>query len=49
LTIVLNVPFLRGLCHFGSLHDIDVLLCIASDAVSVAWFELLKLLGIKLI
>ena len=30
------------------LHVIDILLCIAAGVVSIAWFELLKVLRIKL-
>ena len=48
LAVVLNVPFLRGLFHFSPLHGIDILLCVAAGAVSIAWFELLKVLRIKL-
>jgi Ca2+-transporting ATPase len=42
LTIVLNVPFVRGLFHFNPLHAADVALCVAAGVASVLWFELLK-------
>ena len=48
LAVVLNVPFLRGLFHFGPLHGIDIVLCVAAGTASIAWFELLKVLRIKL-
>lgn len=48
LAAVLSVPFLRGLFHFGQWHVSDLMLCVAAGAASIAWFELLKLLKIKL-
>ena len=36
------------LFHFSQLHVTDILLCVAAGAVSIAWFELLKVLRIKL-
>lgn len=48
LVLVLNVPFLRTLFHFNQLHITDILLCVVAGAVTIAWFELLKVLRIKL-
>ena len=48
LTIVLNVPFVRSLFHFSQLHVADILLCVAAGVVSIVWFELLKVLRVKL-
>jgi Ca2+-transporting ATPase len=48
LTIVLNVPFVRGLFHFNPLHAGDVALCVAGGAVSILWFEVLKVLKFRL-
>jgi hypothetical protein len=48
LAVVLNVPFLRGLFHFGPLHGSDIMLCVVAGAVSIMWFELLKVLRIRL-
>jgi Ca2+-transporting ATPase len=48
LTIVLNVPFVRGLFHFDRLHAIDIALCAAAGIVSILWFEMLKVLKAKL-
>jgi Ca2+-transporting ATPase len=42
LGCVLYVPFLRDLFRFSTLHPDDLLLCLASGAVSVLWFEGLK-------
>jgi P-type Ca2+ transporter type 2C len=44
LSLVLSVPFLQKLFHFGRLHIVDVLLCVAAGIVSIAWFEILKIL-----
>ena len=43
MTLLLNVPFLRELFHFNSLHLADILLSIAAGIASILWFELLKL------
>ncbi|MCX6992502.1 MAG: cation-translocating P-type ATPase [Kiritimatiellaeota bacterium] len=43
MTLLLNVPFLRELFHFGRLHQLDILLSIAAGIASILWFELLKL------
>jgi P-type Ca2+ transporter type 2C len=42
LALALNVPFLRDLFHFSTLHPNDIALCLASGAVSLVWLELLK-------
>jgi Ca2+-transporting ATPase len=42
LTLVLSVPFLRGLFHFARLHTVDLALCFAAGVVSILWFEGLK-------
>ena len=43
LCLILSVHFLQRLFHFGSLHKIDLLVCIVAGAVSISWFEILKL------
>ncbi|MFH1226310.1 MAG: cation-translocating P-type ATPase [Planctomycetota bacterium] len=43
LYLILNVPFLRGLFHFNSLHTADIVLCSGAGIASILWFELLKL------
>ena len=45
LTLVLVVPGLRALFHFGVLHPEDLLLCLAAGVASVAWFEVFKRFG----
>ncbi len=48
LIIVLNVPFVRELFHFNELHTVDVALCMAGGMVSILWFEMLKVLRVRL-
>jgi Ca2+-transporting ATPase len=43
LSLVLYVPFLRGLFRFAELHPADLGICLAAGVVSVLWFEGLKL------
>ena len=42
LSLVLYTPFLQRLFHFGSIHAIDILMCLAAGVLSVIWFEFLK-------
>jgi Ca2+-transporting ATPase len=42
LTVVIYVPFIRGLFRFSILHTIDLAICSAAGALSVLWFEALK-------
>jgi len=44
LVLVLYVPFLRQLFSFSFLHPIDLAICLGGGAISLVWFELLKLL-----
>jgi len=44
LGLVLYVPFLRGVFKFAALHPLDLAICLAAGAFSIAWFEALKLL-----
>ncbi len=48
LTVVLNVPFLCKLLHFIRLHPTGILPCTAEGGLSIAWFELKKLLKLNL-
>ena len=41
--LVLYVPFLRNLFKFAELHTIDLLICFVAGSVSVAWFEIFKM------
>lgn len=40
---VLYVPFLRSLFKFDYLSVFDIMICFVAGAVSIAWFELLKM------
>ncbi len=43
LAIVLYVPIVRNLFSFSFLHPIDLAICLGGGAISLLWFELLKL------
>ncbi len=43
LALVLYVPFLRSLFQFSFLHPIDLAVCLGVAALSLFWFDLLKL------
>jgi Ca2+-transporting ATPase len=43
LTLALYVPFLRTLFHFSTLHPNDIALCFGMGALSILWFEFLKI------
>jgi len=47
LGLVLYVPFLRQLFHFGVLHPIDLVICFVSAIFSILWFEGLKMFNVK--
>jgi P-type Ca2+ transporter type 2C len=47
LTLVLTVPFLRNLFHFGPLHTIDLIKCLGVAVVSITMLEILKLRPIR--
>ncbi|MCX6778551.1 MAG: cation-translocating P-type ATPase, partial [Candidatus Micrarchaeota archaeon] len=47
LSLVLSVPFLRELFHFAPLHADDLALCLLAGLLSVAWFEILKMMNAK--
>ena len=47
LGLVLYVPSLRGLFHFGTLHPIDLVLCLASGTAGILWFEILKVCRLR--
>jgi Ca2+-transporting ATPase len=44
LFVVLYIPFFRKLFHFEMLHFNDLLICLAAGAVSIAWFEVMKVM-----
>ena len=41
--LTLYAPFCRGVFHFGLLHANDLAFALGAGAVSLAWFELLKI------
>jgi Ca2+-transporting ATPase len=43
LALILYVPFLQKMFHFGPIHPGDIIICFAAGVWSVLWFELLKL------
>jgi P-type Ca2+ transporter type 2C len=45
LVLVFSVPVLRDLFRFDAPHLIDIAICLAAGAISIAWFELLKGFG----
>jgi Ca2+-transporting ATPase len=45
LGLVLYIPFLRGLFHFAVLHPDDLAICFGAGIVSIAWFELMKVIN----
>jgi Ca2+-transporting ATPase len=45
LGLVIYIPFLRDLFHFGPVHPNDIALCFAGGVVCVLWFEIVKLLS----
>ncbi|MBI5101131.1 MAG: cation-translocating P-type ATPase [Nitrospirae bacterium] len=47
LGLILYVPFLRELFHFSILHPADLVICFSAGIISILWFELLKIYGVK--
>ncbi|HLN80575.1 MAG TPA: cation-translocating P-type ATPase, partial [Thermoanaerobaculia bacterium] len=43
LALLLAVPGVRDLFGFSKLHPVDLALCLAAGAFSIAWFELFKM------
>ncbi len=48
LGLTLYVPFLRDLFRFSKLRLLDLFICLAAGALSMAWFEFLKILSTRL-
>ncbi|MCJ7499753.1 cation-translocating P-type ATPase [bacterium] len=42
LSLVLYVPFLRGLFQFTVMHPIDIGVCLVAGIANIIWFEFLK-------
>ncbi len=47
LGMVLYIPFLRSLFHFGFLHFVDIIICLTAGLISIMWFEGLKILKLS--
>lgn len=41
-SLLLFVPMLQKVFHFGTLHASDLLICLGAGLVSIVWFELVK-------
>jgi Ca2+-transporting ATPase len=48
LTLALTVPPLRNLFHFAPLHRIDLLICVGAGAISMVWFEILRIINCRI-
>jgi len=48
LCLILSVPFLQRLFHFGKIHMIDFFICSGIGILSVVWFEFLKFIFNKM-
>ncbi|MGV8059191.1 MAG: cation-translocating P-type ATPase [Smithellaceae bacterium] len=47
LGLVIYVPFLQKLFHFATMHSLDILIALVAGFLSVAWFEIVKILSVK--
>jgi Ca2+-transporting ATPase len=47
LVLVIFVPFLQNIFHFAPIHTLDFCLALIAGIVSIAWFELLKIVTRK--
>ena len=47
LCLVITVPGLRGLFHFAPMHLLDLVISLGAGLVSIAWFEVAKLVAIR--
>jgi Ca2+-transporting ATPase len=45
LALIIYVPGLRSLFRFAPLHLIDIAICLSAGLLSVAWFELFKMVS----
>ncbi len=44
LALIVYVPLLQKIFHFGQIHSEDIIICLAAGIWSVLWFELVKLI-----
>jgi Ca2+-transporting ATPase len=47
LALVVYAPGLRSLFHFAPMHFIDIVLSLGTGIVSVAWFEIVKIISAR--
>jgi Ca2+-transporting ATPase len=45
LALIIYMPGLQSLFRFDALHPLDIVICLTAGVLSVAWFELFKLLA----
>lgn len=44
LALIVYVPILQKIFHFGQIHSEDIIICLAAGIWSVLWFEIVKLI-----
>jgi len=47
LILVLTVPVLQDLFHFGTVPIVDLAVCVIAGGLSVVWFECYKYLSTR--
>lgn len=45
--VILSVPQMREVFRFSTLHPADIAICLAAGILSVAWFEIVKLVRLR--
>jgi Ca2+-transporting ATPase len=45
LALIIYVPGLQSLFRFDALHPVDIVICLTAGVMSVAWFELFKVVA----
>ena len=48
LALIIYIPFLQKIFHFGQIHSEDIIICLAAGIWSVLWFELVKMVFSKM-
>jgi len=47
LGLVIYVPFLQKMFHFAPMHSLDIIIAAVTGMLSVAWFEIVKIISVK--
>jgi Ca2+-transporting ATPase len=47
LGLIVYVPFLRNLFHFGFMHPVDILIAVSAGIANLIWIEIIKLVKRK--